>query len=98
MQNEKTEDQYMLLKEALTTLLYSKGFSLDYFNDDYFCIGNEEISINCHHSHVEIIFHHLDDEVKSHHDYQDTFVALAGNFNKSSHHSLMLAYAMSPSL
>ena len=98
MQNEKTEDQYMLQKEALTTLLYSMGFSLCEYNDDYLCIGTEEISINCHYSNVEIIFHHLDDEVKSHHDYQDTFVALAGNFNKSSHPSLMLAYAMSPSL
>jgi hypothetical protein len=100
MQNEKTEQQYMVLKEAVTTRLFSMGFTVDEEDYDpaYVCIGTKEISINCYYSHVDIIFHHLWDEVKSHHDYQDVFVALTGNFHNSSHPALMLAYAMAPSL
>jgi len=100
MANEKTEEQFMVLKSAVTTRLFSMGFTVDEeeYDPAYICIGTKEISINCYYSHVEIIFHHLYDEIRSTHQYQDVFVAMTGNFHNAIHPSLMLAYAMAPSL
>jgi len=84
-----------ILLEAVVLQLTNLGFTPDLFDpeDGYMGYEKTDCTVYLNDEHVLVVFHGLDDEVKTYAGYVDAYLALTGNMDRDTDPVLMLLYA-----